>query len=729
MDGKPQGVRLLTYARAIGSVALASMLLGAAILAPTVTPSGRALASTDPSSEGLRSPMVRATSDPLPSEPDPSATSPDPSLTTMNAAHDHSMGSTIPLATTSSSTKTKSFSLNAQATAQPAGIPGLDVSGWQTLTRSNWNTIYQNGARFAYVKATESNDYVSSQFSEQYGDSYAAGLIRGAYHFATPNTSSGASQANYFVSNGGGWSADGRTLPPLLDIEYNPYGDTCYGMSQPAMVSWIQDFSNTVLQRTGRLPAIYSTTDWWTRCTGNSSAFGSNPLFIARYGSTSGPGTLPASWSQYTFWQWADSGIFPGDQDVFNGTVDGLGAFATGASLVQATGDPAVYLLSGGQKHHVLDYTDLVAFRSRLGGIATVSAAFVASIPTGGDTNRLIRDPRDGRLYLLQVDGTKHYFTTPSMVNSFGFALMSFTNLDAAQVDAFTSGPDVGVLFRIETQPEVYLLEGATKRYIPSPHALQVQSGQSNPFVAQMPSSGAAKLSNGLVYVSPNYPVTERDISRVYMAVDDHTIIYLPSFDLASEFAATGYDVAPNGSLAGLTILPGSLSPVVSCAGSGVLVASQGSAYPILGADVGGLPVTSLPSDACQYIHKSATTLTAPLFAQARGQGAVYEIADGKLRHVVDYSTLVGLNGSRPLTVITWEPLTLASYPLGAPVLADGDLVQFTSTPEVYVFQSGQLHHVRSFSTLLQIGKGSVPYIEQAPLTAKSSYSIGADVP
>jgi GH25 family lysozyme M1 (1,4-beta-N-acetylmuramidase) len=255
------------------------------------------------------------------------ATGSDPSLDEMNATHNHTMGSTIPqISKTAPSTKTRLF-----AAASPAGVSGLDVSGWQILTRSDWTTIYNNGARFVYIKATEATDYQSSQFAEQYNDSAAAGLVRGAYHFATPDTSSGNAQANYFVAHGGGWSADAKTLPPLLDIEYNPYGDTCYGLSQSQMVSWIADFSNTVQALTGRLPAIYSTTDWWTRCTGNSTLFANNPLFIARYTSNiaGGPGTLPASWYQYTFWQYADSGVFPGDQDVFNGSLLDLQSFAT----------------------------------------------------------------------------------------------------------------------------------------------------------------------------------------------------------------------------------------------------------------------------------------------------------------------------------------------------------------------------------------------------------------
>lgn len=303
---------------------------------PSVTASRPDAASPTASPAPTAAPAPTSTPSPsVPASPAPTATpapavGDDPSLATMNAARNHAMGSTIPVeASEGSGSKFRSL-----AAARPAGVQGLDVSGWQVLNLANWRTIYANGGRFAYVKATESTDYRSSQFAEQYSDSYTAGLAHGAYHFATPNTSSGATQANFFVNNGGGWTNDGRTLPPLLDIEYNPYGATCYGLSAAQMVSWIRDFSNTILARTGRLPAIYSTTDWWTRCTGNTSSFGANPLFIARYPSNiaSGAGTLPAGWSRYTMWQYADAGVFPGDQDVFNGTEAQLAAFARGTS-------------------------------------------------------------------------------------------------------------------------------------------------------------------------------------------------------------------------------------------------------------------------------------------------------------------------------------------------------------------------------------------------------------
>jgi GH25 family lysozyme M1 (1,4-beta-N-acetylmuramidase) len=209
--------------------------------------------------------------------------------------------------------------------AAPSGLPGLDVSHWQGSI--NWTTVRNQGARFAYMKATEGTTFHDPNFNANYPNSFNAGLVRGAYHFALPDRTSGATQANYFASNGGGWSADNQTLPGALDIEYNPYGATCYGLSQGGMVNWIADFINTYHARTGRWAVIYTTTDWWTMCTGNYPGFANNnPLWIARYSSS--VGALPAGWGFYTFWQWADAGVFPGDQDVFNGTATRLTALA-----------------------------------------------------------------------------------------------------------------------------------------------------------------------------------------------------------------------------------------------------------------------------------------------------------------------------------------------------------------------------------------------------------------
>ncbi|KAJ7855725.1 hypothetical protein B0H14DRAFT_2754307 [Mycena olivaceomarginata] len=76
-----------------------------------------------------------------------------------------------------------------------------------------------------------------------------------------------------------------------------------------------------MLLRVTALTVIYTTTD----C---AKFAANNPLWIARYSSSIG--TLPAGWSFTTFWQYADSGPNPGDQDLFNGDAAGLKRMATG---------------------------------------------------------------------------------------------------------------------------------------------------------------------------------------------------------------------------------------------------------------------------------------------------------------------------------------------------------------------------------------------------------------
>jgi lysozyme len=209
-------------------------------------------------------------------------------------------------------------------------LRGHDVSSHQQHV--DWAAARSKGARFVYVKATESTGYRNPYFSEQYDGARGAGLVRGAYHFALPDESSGARQAKYFVQHGGDWHADGWTLPPALDVEYNPYNKKrkCYGLSKKRMVRWIRSFSDEVRKETGRRPVIYTTSQWWKLCTGNSRAFSSgNPLWIARHGDSS-PGPLPGGWRYWTFWQYDIRGGLPGDQNLFNGPAGRLRSFARG---------------------------------------------------------------------------------------------------------------------------------------------------------------------------------------------------------------------------------------------------------------------------------------------------------------------------------------------------------------------------------------------------------------
>ena len=72
--------------------------------------------------------------------------------------------------------------LGVSPAAATVAVPGLDVSSHQIST--DWASAASGDMRFAYIKATEGLSVSNARFAAQYDGAYAAGLIRGAYHFA-----------------------------------------------------------------------------------------------------------------------------------------------------------------------------------------------------------------------------------------------------------------------------------------------------------------------------------------------------------------------------------------------------------------------------------------------------------------------------------------------------------------------------------------------------------------
>lgn len=213
------------------------------------------------------------------------------------------------------------------------GILGQDVSNHQP--NINWAAQYAGGSRFSWMKTSEGTTYVDPTFSKHYMGARDAGLVTGGYHFALPSQSSGRAQAEIFIKNGGGWTADGKTLPGMLDLEYNPYpslGNTCFGMSQSQLKAWTWDFMNTYKEKTGRYPTIYSTTDWWNTCMGGTGEFKAAPLHIANY--STGPGYMPGGSTSFDIWQFSSVAPFAGDSNVFNGSQAELDNFVRNPNYV-----------------------------------------------------------------------------------------------------------------------------------------------------------------------------------------------------------------------------------------------------------------------------------------------------------------------------------------------------------------------------------------------------------
>jgi GH25 family lysozyme M1 (1,4-beta-N-acetylmuramidase) len=222
------------------------------------------------------------------------------------------------------------------STAASSSLTGPDVAVYQHPNGAavDWNAVRRDGRRFAFVKATQSTSYTNPYFGSDWHGIGAAGLFRGAYHYANPNATAGSakSQADYFAKTIGAQSVSGM-LPPVLDLE------DAGGLSVAALRTWVSTFLTELQARTGRVPMLYTYPSFWRNSMGASTAFTSYPLWIANYNTTA---PQDIGWSRYAFWQYtstASVGGIKGNTDLssFNGTSTDLSAMAQAGTWKPAT--------------------------------------------------------------------------------------------------------------------------------------------------------------------------------------------------------------------------------------------------------------------------------------------------------------------------------------------------------------------------------------------------------
>ncbi|MCH5677886.1 GH25 family lysozyme [Streptomyces gilvus] len=240
-------------------------------------------------------------------------------------------------------------------------VPGIDIS--QANGAVDWQAVRTAGYRFAMVGAADGTAQNPS-FAGQYSGAKYAGLLRGAYFFAEPSFEPGATHADWFLDQIH-YTADGTSLPPMIDVEQNTNLGRCNGVSPSVWISYVHGFVQEVKRRTGQAALIYTNPDTWVSCLGNSRDFAAtNSLWVAEW-NTAAP-SLFGGWTSYTFWQHSDNGSVPGvrgsvDLDLFNGAVNQLQALAPGSESgtpFKVTGVDSAGLAVQSQPHanHVMTF-------------------------------------------------------------------------------------------------------------------------------------------------------------------------------------------------------------------------------------------------------------------------------------------------------------------------------------------------------------------------------------
>ena len=164
-------------------------------------------------------------------------------------------------------------------------------------------------------KASQGQGYVDPTYRANRTKARAAGLLWGAYHFATG--SDGVKQAVHFLDTVG----DLTDTLLVLDFEPNPSG--------PSMsLEEARAFNTHVFEQTGRWPGLYAG-HYLKEVLGTRSdpVLGNSWIWVAQYGPTV---VVPPNWSTWTMWQYTDGGAGPEphkvngigrcDRDKFNGS-------------------------------------------------------------------------------------------------------------------------------------------------------------------------------------------------------------------------------------------------------------------------------------------------------------------------------------------------------------------------------------------------------------------------
>lgn len=191
-------------------------------------------------------------------------------------------------------------------------VHGIDLSRFQGTV--DWRRAAASGVRFAFVKATEGGDRVDPMLADNLRGARQAGVPVGAYHFYYFCTEPEV-QARWFIRN---VPRRRISLPPVLDLEWNPYSPSCTLRPEPREVRRVAArFIALLTDHYGQRPIIYTTPEFWPR---NGIARLGGEFWLR---SVADHPTQVYPNARWQFWQYSGTGRVPG----ISGRVD-LNAFA-----------------------------------------------------------------------------------------------------------------------------------------------------------------------------------------------------------------------------------------------------------------------------------------------------------------------------------------------------------------------------------------------------------------
>jgi lysozyme len=218
--------------------------------------------------------------------------------------------------------------VEAKANNTTHSLLGIDVSSYQGYV--TWTSVYGDGVRFAFAKATEGTSWSDADFAGNISRGKGAGVQMGAYHFCHPEANCVSPESNHFWAKAGGTIvADGKSIFPMLDLEVFG-GHSC----QSSYTDWANTWGSYVDGKTSLSlrPVIYISA--CNACYLNSginlgaaiACYNGQNLYTGNPWSTCTSCNVWGGSNAWTYWQVSSSGRVGGisgnvDLDAYNGTL------------------------------------------------------------------------------------------------------------------------------------------------------------------------------------------------------------------------------------------------------------------------------------------------------------------------------------------------------------------------------------------------------------------------
>jgi lysozyme len=165
-------------------------------------------------------------------------------------------------------------------------VQGVDVSHHQG--EIDWEELRQEGADFAYIKATEGGDHRDRNFLSNWEGATRAKVARGAYHFFTL-CRPGIEQASNFIAT---VPNTPDALPPVVDLEFG--GNCSARPSRQVFLAELGRFLRAIEVHSGKPAMLYLTKEFdehyrvsdavprplWLRSIALKPGYGSRPWCV-----------------------------------------------------------------------------------------------------------------------------------------------------------------------------------------------------------------------------------------------------------------------------------------------------------------------------------------------------------------------------------------------------------------------------------------------------------------